>query len=83
MSSLMLPQYSNNRLSMSIESEASSMLCAQINCTINQNFSLTFIANSFKNRFNFWDPSNGITPNLSTITTWTNENGIAKLLAEV
>lgn len=66
------PIYSSDSLSKSIENEATSQLCTQINCNFVQNYSLSFIASSFRNRFNYWDPANGVSPNLASVNAWLN-----------
>lgn len=76
------PAYSGNSLAASIEAGATELLCRYVSCA-GSKFSLEFVANSNKHRFNYWDPANGIAPSAATITSWVGENGVGELLAEV
>lgn len=76
------PTYATNSLAASIEAGATELLCRYVNCS-SSNFSLEFVANSNKHRFNYWAPDNGIAPSAATINSWIRENGVGSLLAEV
>lgn len=67
-SQLALPFYADS-LPRSILADSTSRLCSQNNCSLG-NFSLAFIADSFRQRFNYWHPSNGQLPSPAAIASW-------------
>jgi hypothetical protein len=83
-STLALPNYTANPIATSITNVTTSPLCSLVSCSIQPSSpqSLQDIAQTFRQRFDYWNPSNLVTPTATTINRWLSDNSIAAILEE-